>query len=90
MGQVVQGDFEDLTIILGTAAVMTKLHYEGRLSLNTEFVHQSIVGTQFIGKLIGETTVRTFIFRKLLLVLGRRLPSCDPRDYWKGIRHSIL
>lgn len=37
---------------------MAKLHYEGRLQLNTDFVHESIVGTQFVGRLVAETHVR--------------------------------
>ena len=34
-----------------------KLHLDGKLALNTDFVHESIIGTQFIGKLVEETTV---------------------------------
>jgi proline racemase len=41
----------------GTAAVMTKLYHEGRLPLHTDFIHESIVGTQFIGRLKGESKV---------------------------------
>jgi proline racemase len=41
----------------GTCAVMACLHREGKLSLGSPFVHESIVGTQFIGQLVGETMV---------------------------------
>lgn len=36
---------------------MTKLYHEGRLPLHTDFIHESIVGTQFIGRLKGESKV---------------------------------
>lgn len=42
----------------GTAAVMAKLYHEGRLPLHTDFIHESIVGTQFVGRLKGESKVR--------------------------------
>lgn len=41
----------------GTCAVMANLFVRGELALNEEFVHESIIGTQFIGKLVEETTV---------------------------------
>ena len=50
-----------MSCALGTSAVMVKMHLEGKLPLNTQFVHEGITGTQFFGKLIQETTVRTTI-----------------------------
>ena len=41
----------------GTSAVMAMLHARGQLAIGEEFVHESIVGTQFVGKLVGETSV---------------------------------
>ncbi len=46
-------------VSIGTSAVMVNLYMEGKLALNEDFVHEGIVGTQFIGKLVEETTVRT-------------------------------
>lgn len=41
----------------GTCAKMATLHARGRLGLHEDFVHESIIGTTFTGRLIGETTV---------------------------------
>ena len=41
----------------GTCAVMAALHARGELALGQDFVHESIVGTQFVGRLLEETTV---------------------------------
>ena len=41
----------------GTCAKMATLHAKGRLALNTDFVHESILGTTFTGRLIEETRV---------------------------------
>jgi len=36
---------------------MAVLHAKGQLPLQTDFVHESIMGTTFTGRLIEETTV---------------------------------
>ncbi|WP_104086890.1 proline racemase family protein [Arthrobacter sp. GMC3] len=41
----------------GTSARMAQLHARGELALNTDFVNESYIGTQFIGRLVEETTV---------------------------------
>ena len=41
----------------GTCAVMALMHSRGELGLNEDYIHESIIGTQFTGRLIGETTV---------------------------------
>ncbi len=41
----------------GTSARMAQLHARGELALNTDFVHESVIGTRFTGRLIGETEV---------------------------------
>ena len=41
----------------GTCAVMAMLHARGELAVGEEFVHESIVGTTFIGQLHAATTV---------------------------------
>ena len=41
----------------GTCAKMAALHAKGRLGLNEDFRHESIIGTLFTGRLIGETRV---------------------------------
>lgn len=41
----------------GTCAQMAVMHAKGELPLNTDFVHEGILGTTFTGKLVGSTTV---------------------------------
>ena len=41
----------------GTCAVMAYLHATGELAIGQPFVHESIVGTQFIGKLLETTRI---------------------------------
>jgi proline racemase len=41
----------------GTSARMAVAHLSGKLGLNEPFVHESILGTRFEGRLIGTTTV---------------------------------
>lgn len=41
----------------GTSARMAQLHARGELSLGVEFVNESFIGGQFIGRLLEETTV---------------------------------
>jgi proline racemase len=41
----------------GTSARMAQLHARGELALGQEFVNQSVIGTRFTGRLVGETDV---------------------------------
>ncbi len=41
----------------GTSARMAQLHARGELALDTEFVNESFIGSQFTGRLVEETTV---------------------------------
>ena len=41
----------------GTCARMATLHARGKLKLNEDFVHESVLGTTFTGRLIAETRV---------------------------------
>lgn len=41
----------------GTSARMAELHARGELALDTPFVNESFIGTEFTGTLVGETTV---------------------------------
>jgi proline racemase len=41
----------------GTSARMAQLHARGELGLDEEFVNESFIGTRFIGRLVGATTV---------------------------------
>jgi proline racemase len=41
----------------GTAARMAALHARGELALGEDFVNESVIGTRFTGRLVGETYV---------------------------------
>jgi proline racemase len=41
----------------GTSARMAQLHARGELGIGQDFVNESFIGTRFIGRLTGETTV---------------------------------
>ncbi|MGN7859223.1 proline racemase family protein [Microbacterium sp. 22303] len=41
----------------GTSARMAELHARGELALDTPFVNESFIGTEFVGRLVGETSV---------------------------------
>ena len=41
----------------GTCARMAQLHARGELPLERDFVNESFIGTTFVGRLLGETTV---------------------------------
>ena len=41
----------------GTSAVMAVMHAKGELALGEDFVHESIVGTTFTGRLVAEERV---------------------------------
>jgi proline racemase len=41
----------------GTSARMAQLHARKELGLDTDFVNESIIGSRFVGRLVGETTV---------------------------------
>jgi len=54
----------------GTSARMAQLHARGLLPLDTDFVNESFIGTTFMGRLDGETTVAG-IPAVLPLITGR-------------------
>ncbi|MFB7513300.1 proline racemase family protein [Streptomyces sp. NPDC056144] len=41
----------------GTSARLAQLHARGELPLDTDFVNESFIGTEFTGRLVGETEV---------------------------------
>jgi proline racemase len=41
----------------GTSARMAQLHARGLLELNTDFINESFIGTEFVGRLVEEVTV---------------------------------
>jgi proline racemase len=41
----------------GTSARMAQLHARGELALETDFLNESFIGSRFVGRLVGTTTV---------------------------------
>jgi proline racemase len=44
----------------GTCAAMAVLHARGELGMHEDFVHEGLLGTRFVGRLVEETTVGDF------------------------------
>ena len=63
---------------------------QGRLSEGQEFVHESIIGSQFIGRIAGRAKVGTYdaiipSIQGWARVTGFNTIFVDDRDpYWKG------
>jgi proline racemase len=69
----------------GTCARMAALHARGELAIGEEFVHESILGTRFTGRLTGVTEVAglpavTPVIRGRTWVTGRATWTLDPDD----------
>jgi len=69
----------------GTCAKMAVLHAKGELGLNEEFVHESIIGTLYYGKLIEETKVGPYVavvptVKGSAYIMGIQQLIVDPRD----------
>ena len=72
---------------MDTSAEMALRHAKGLLRLNEEFVAESIVGSRFYGKLVGETKVGSLpavipTVRGSAYIMGLHQFVLDPRDPW--------
>ncbi len=65
----------------GTSAKMATLYAKGELGLNEEFVHESIIGSLFYGKLVEETQVGSY---------RAVVPTISGRAYIMGIQQFVL
>jgi len=54
------GDVDRSPCGTGTCAKMAALHAKGKLHLGEEFIHESIIGSLYMGKLIKETMVGSY------------------------------
>jgi proline racemase len=69
----------------GTSARMAALHARGELALNADFVNESFIGTRFVGRLVGQTTVagRTAVLPTVTgraWITGTAQFMLDPQD----------
>jgi proline racemase len=65
----------------GTSARMAVLHAKGQLPLHQDFVHESILGTLFTGRLVGETQVGPY---------RAVLPTISGRGWITGFSNYVL
>jgi len=72
----------------GTSAAMAALYAKGELSLNTEYINEGIIGTQFKGKLLREVRVGDFVAVEPVVagpsyITGMQQFVADPNDLFK-------
>ena len=72
----------------GTSAAMAALYAKGELSMNTEYINESIIGTQFKGKLLREVRVGDFVAVEPIVtgasyITGMQQFVVDPNDPFK-------
>jgi proline racemase len=65
----------------GTCAKMADLYFRGELGLNQDFIHESILGTLFTGRLVGRTKVGEF---------EAVIPEITGRAFITGVNHYML
>jgi proline racemase/trans-L-3-hydroxyproline dehydratase len=65
----------------GTSAAMATLYGRGKLPLDTEFTNESIIGTRFSARLVGETRVGDFAAVE---------PLVTGRAYVTGIQQFVV
>lgn len=65
----------------GTCARMAELHARGELKLGEGFVSESIIGTRFMGRIVGETKVGEF---------NAILPRVSGRAHLTGLHQFVL
>jgi proline racemase len=65
----------------GTCAKMATLHARGRLALDTDFVHEGILGTTFTGRLVRETRVGGY---------AAVVPTITGRAWITGLAQYVL
>lgn len=65
----------------GTCAAMAALHAKGELGLNEDFVHEGILGTTFVGRLVDETQVGQY---------RAVVPTLSGQAWITGFAHYVL
>jgi proline racemase len=65
----------------GTSARMAVLHAKGKLPLHQDFVHESVLGTLFTGRLIGETQIGPY---------KAVIPTISGRGWITGFSNYVL
>lgn len=69
----------------GTSARLAQLHAKGLLALQTDYIHESIIGSTFVGSITQETTLGPYkaivpTIKGWAKVFGKSTISIDPND----------
>lgn len=79
----------------GTSARMAQLAAQGKLAVGERFVHESIIGSQFIGRVEAAAKVGSFeaivpSIEGWARIYGHNVITVDPQDdpYWRGFSVS--
>jgi proline racemase len=79
---VFPGAFDRSPCGTGTCARMAQLHFRGKLDLNQDFVHESIIGTLFTGQLVEQV--------QLTPELPAVVPTIEGRAWISGFQNFVL
>jgi proline racemase len=66
----------------GTSARMAQLYARGELALDQPFIHESIIGSQFTGRLVNEVSLTSDI--------RAVVPTIEGRAWITGFQHFVL
>ena len=76
------GTFDRSPCGTGTSARMAQLFFRGKLGLNQDFVHESIIGTLFTGRLVEQI--------QLTPDVSAVVPTIEGRAWISGFQHFVL
>lgn len=76
------GTFDRSPCGTGTSARMSQLFFQGKLALNQDFVHESIIGTLFTGRLVEEVQLTPSIHAVV--------PTIEGRAWISGFQNFVL
>jgi proline racemase len=76
------GTFDRSPCGTGTSARMAQLFFEGKLALNQDFVHESIIGTLFTGRLLEQVQLTTNV--------PAVVPTIEGRAWISGFQNFVL
>jgi len=76
------GTFDRSPCGTGTSARMAQLFFEGKLALNQDFVHESLIGTTFTGRLVERV--------QLLPNIPAVVPTIEGRTWITGFQQFVL
>ena len=76
------GTFDRSPCGTGTCARMAQLYFRGKLGLNQDFIHESLIGTLFTGRLVDQTHLTPDI--------PAVVPTIEGRAWISGFQNFVL